>query len=141
MTVFVRESERESCVKLVTAALRELEPTLMVSNVRRMESGLAWNLARERIRSRSVRGGAPSERIAIASAMSGDESPVTDRVGSRERDGVIERHDLVSRVFAGPGRAGNQGEPFEMSEKGGRKIFCRRDLQSRSGECCDPRVR
>jgi putative ABC transport system permease protein len=50
MTLFVRGREPESSlVKPVTAALRELDPTLVVSNVRTIESALAESLARERI--------------------------------------------------------------------------------------------
>jgi putative ABC transport system permease protein len=49
MTLFVRGREPESLVKPVTAALRELDPTLVVSNVRTIERALAESLARERI--------------------------------------------------------------------------------------------
>jgi len=49
MTLFVRGREPESLVKPVTAALHELDPTLVVSNVRTIESALAESLARERI--------------------------------------------------------------------------------------------
>jgi putative ABC transport system permease protein len=49
MTVFVRGGQPESLVKAVTASLRELDPTLVVSDVRTMESALAESLARERI--------------------------------------------------------------------------------------------
>jgi putative ABC transport system permease protein len=49
MTLFVRARQPESIVKPVTAALHELDPTLVVSNVRTIESALAESLARERI--------------------------------------------------------------------------------------------
>jgi putative ABC transport system permease protein len=49
MTLFVRGRQAESFVKPVTAALRELDPTLVVSNVRTIEGALAESLARERI--------------------------------------------------------------------------------------------
>jgi predicted permease len=49
MALFVRGGQAESLVKAVTAALRELDPTLVVSDVRTMESALAESLARERI--------------------------------------------------------------------------------------------
>jgi len=49
MTLFVRSSQPESMVKPVTAVLHELDPTLVVSNVRTIESALAESLARERI--------------------------------------------------------------------------------------------
>jgi putative ABC transport system permease protein len=49
MTLFVRGRQPESVVKPVTAALHELDPTLVVSNVRTIESALAESLARERI--------------------------------------------------------------------------------------------
>ena len=49
MTLFVRGRQPESLLKPVTAALHELDPTLVVSNVRTIESGLAESLARERI--------------------------------------------------------------------------------------------
>jgi putative ABC transport system permease protein len=49
MRLFVRGREPESLVKPVTAALRELDPTLVVSNVRTIETALAESLARERI--------------------------------------------------------------------------------------------
>jgi putative ABC transport system permease protein len=49
MTLFVRARKPESIVKPVTAALHELDPTLVVSNVRTIESALAESLARERI--------------------------------------------------------------------------------------------
>jgi putative ABC transport system permease protein len=49
MTLFVRASEPESMVKPVTAVLHELDPTLVVSKVRTIESALAESLARERI--------------------------------------------------------------------------------------------
>jgi predicted permease len=49
MTLFLRGRQPESLVKPVTAALHELDPTLVVSNVRTIESALAESLARERI--------------------------------------------------------------------------------------------
>jgi putative ABC transport system permease protein len=49
MTLFVRGRQPESFAKPVTAALRELEPTVVLSNVRTIESALAESLARERI--------------------------------------------------------------------------------------------
>jgi putative ABC transport system permease protein len=49
MTLFVRARQPESLVKPVSAALHELDPTLVVSNVRTIESALAESLARERI--------------------------------------------------------------------------------------------
>jgi putative ABC transport system permease protein len=49
MTLFVRGRQPESVVKPVTGALHELDPTLVVSNVRTIESALAESLARERI--------------------------------------------------------------------------------------------
>jgi putative ABC transport system permease protein len=49
MTLFVRARQPESIVKPVTAALHELDPTLVVSDVRTIESALAESLARERI--------------------------------------------------------------------------------------------
>jgi putative ABC transport system permease protein len=49
MTLFVRARHAESFVRPVTAALHELDPTLVVSNVRTIESALAESLARERI--------------------------------------------------------------------------------------------
>ena len=49
MTLFVRGRQPESLVRPVTAALHELDPTLVVSNVRTIESALAESLARERI--------------------------------------------------------------------------------------------
>jgi len=49
MTLFVRSDRPESVVKPVTASLRELDPTLVVSNVRTIESALAESLAHERI--------------------------------------------------------------------------------------------
>jgi putative ABC transport system permease protein len=49
MVLFVRARQPESFVKPVTAALHDLDPTLVVSNVRTMESALAESLARERI--------------------------------------------------------------------------------------------
>jgi putative ABC transport system permease protein len=49
MTLFARGRQPESLVKPITAALQELEPTLTVFNVRRLERALAESLARERI--------------------------------------------------------------------------------------------
>jgi putative ABC transport system permease protein len=49
MTLFVRGRQPESIVKPVTAALHELDPTLVVSKVRTIESALAESLARERV--------------------------------------------------------------------------------------------
>lgn len=49
MTLFVRGRQPESITKPVTAALHELDPTLVVSNVRTIESALAESLARERL--------------------------------------------------------------------------------------------
>jgi predicted permease len=49
MTLFVRGRRPESFVRPVTAALHELDPTLVVSKVRTMESALTESLARERI--------------------------------------------------------------------------------------------
>lgn len=49
MTLFVRARQPEAFVRPVTAALHELDPTLVVSNVRTIESALADSLARERI--------------------------------------------------------------------------------------------
>jgi predicted permease len=49
MALFVRGRQPESLVKPVTAALHELDPTLVVSRVRTIETGLAESLARERI--------------------------------------------------------------------------------------------
>jgi putative ABC transport system permease protein len=49
MTLFVRGRQPESFVRPVTAALHELDPRLVVSNVRTIESALAESLARERI--------------------------------------------------------------------------------------------
>src|SRR6185503_5782286 len=49
MTLFVRAHQPESAVKAITAALHELDPTLVVSSVRTMEGALAESLARERI--------------------------------------------------------------------------------------------
>jgi len=49
MTLFVRGRQPESIVKPVTAALHELDPTLVISKVRTIESALAESLARERI--------------------------------------------------------------------------------------------
>src|SRR4029078_4026759 len=49
MTLFVRGRQPASVVRPVTAVLHELDPTLVVSNVRTIESALAESLARERI--------------------------------------------------------------------------------------------
>jgi putative ABC transport system permease protein len=49
MTLFVRGRQPESVVKPITAALRDLDPTLVVSSVRTIESALAESLARERL--------------------------------------------------------------------------------------------
>jgi putative ABC transport system permease protein len=49
MTLFVRGRQPESLAGPVTAALHELDPALVVSNVRTIESALAESLARERI--------------------------------------------------------------------------------------------
>src|SRR3954469_1914679 len=49
MTIFVRGDQPESLVKPVTAALRELDSRLVVSDVRTVEAALAESLARERI--------------------------------------------------------------------------------------------
>jgi putative ABC transport system permease protein len=49
MKIFVRGRQPESLVKPVTAALHELEPALVVSDVRTIETALADSLARERI--------------------------------------------------------------------------------------------
>jgi len=49
MTLVVRGRQPESFVKPITAALHALDPTLVVSNVRTIESALAESLARERI--------------------------------------------------------------------------------------------
>jgi len=49
MTLFVRGGQSESLVRPITAALHELDPTLLVSNVRTIETALAESLARERI--------------------------------------------------------------------------------------------
>jgi len=49
MTLFVRGRQPESFVRPVTAALHELDPTLVVSNVRTIESAFTESLARERI--------------------------------------------------------------------------------------------
>ena len=48
MTRFVRARHPESFVRPVAAALHELDPTLVVSNVRTIESAPAESLARER---------------------------------------------------------------------------------------------
>jgi predicted permease len=49
MTLFVRARQPESLVRPVTAALHELDPGLVVSDVRTIERALAESLARERI--------------------------------------------------------------------------------------------
>jgi putative ABC transport system permease protein len=49
MTLFVRGRQPESLAKPVAAALHDLDPTLLVANVRTIESALAESLARERI--------------------------------------------------------------------------------------------
>lgn len=49
MALFVRGRQPESLVKPVTAALRELEPALVVADVRAIEGALVESLARERI--------------------------------------------------------------------------------------------
>jgi len=49
MRLFVRGRQPDSLVKPVTAALHELEPALVVSDVRTIETALAESLARERI--------------------------------------------------------------------------------------------
>jgi putative ABC transport system permease protein len=49
MTLFVRGREPESFARPVAAALREIEPALVISNVRTIESALTESLARERI--------------------------------------------------------------------------------------------
>ena len=49
MTLFVRARQPELAVKPITAALHELDSTLVVSSVRTMEGALAESLARERI--------------------------------------------------------------------------------------------
>ena len=49
MALFVRGRQPESLAKPVTAALHELDPTLVVSNVRTIEGALVQSLARERI--------------------------------------------------------------------------------------------
>jgi putative ABC transport system permease protein len=49
MTLFVRARQPESAVKAITAALHELDPRLVISSVRTMETALAESLARERI--------------------------------------------------------------------------------------------
>lgn len=49
MTLFIRGRASESLIKPATAALHELDPTVVVSNVRTIESALAESLARERI--------------------------------------------------------------------------------------------
>ena len=49
MTLFVRGPQPHLVAKPVAAALHDLDPTLVVSNVRTIESALAESLARERI--------------------------------------------------------------------------------------------
>jgi hypothetical protein len=49
MTLFVRGRQPESVVKAITAALHKLDLTLVVSNVRTIESAFAESLARERL--------------------------------------------------------------------------------------------
>ena len=49
MTLFVRAGQPESVGTPVTAVLHDLDPTLVVSNIRTIESALAESLARERI--------------------------------------------------------------------------------------------
>jgi hypothetical protein len=49
MTIFVRGRQPESFARPVTEALRELEPTMVISNVRTVESAMAESLARERL--------------------------------------------------------------------------------------------
>jgi putative ABC transport system permease protein len=49
MSLFVRGREPESLLEPVTAALHDLEPTLVVSGARTFETALAQSLARERI--------------------------------------------------------------------------------------------
>jgi ABC-type antimicrobial peptide transport system permease subunit len=49
MALFVRGRPAESLARPVTAALHELDPTLVVSNVRQIQTALAESLARERI--------------------------------------------------------------------------------------------
>jgi predicted permease len=49
MTLFVRSDQPEFMIRAVTKALRELDPTLVVSRVRTIEDALAESLARERI--------------------------------------------------------------------------------------------
>jgi putative ABC transport system permease protein len=49
MTLFVRARQPVSAVKPVTAVLHQLDPTLVVSNVRTIETALAESLAQERI--------------------------------------------------------------------------------------------
>jgi len=49
MALLVRGRQPESLVKPINAALHELDPTLVVSSVRTIESALAESLARERI--------------------------------------------------------------------------------------------
>jgi putative ABC transport system permease protein len=81
MTLFVRGRQPESVVKPVTAALRELDPTLVISNVRTIESALAESLARthqrahldELRRRRSAAGRARTLRFARLSGRRTDE--------------------------------------------------------------------
>ena len=49
MTIFVRGRQPESLIEPVSAVLHELEPALVVSNVRTIENALAESLARERL--------------------------------------------------------------------------------------------
>ena len=49
MTLFVRGGDPENLVKPITAALHELDPALVVSNVETIETALAESLARERL--------------------------------------------------------------------------------------------
>jgi putative ABC transport system permease protein len=49
MALFVRGRQPQSLARPVAAALHELDPTLVISNVRTIETALAESLARERI--------------------------------------------------------------------------------------------
>jgi predicted permease len=49
MTLFVRGRQPESLVRSISTALHELDPTLVVSNVRTIETAMAESLARERL--------------------------------------------------------------------------------------------
>jgi putative ABC transport system permease protein len=49
MTLFVRGRRPESLVKSITAALHDLEPALVVSNVQTLDTAMAESLARERV--------------------------------------------------------------------------------------------